>query len=372
MAKKRTITLKDALDRYIDTVSVDKKGWQQESYRRNVIKKYPIATMYMHEITSVDVAEYRDYRLSEINPKTGKPISGNTVRLELALLSSLYNLAISEWGTCTVNPVKPVRRPKCNPGRNRRLSAFEERILTKFFKKNSNELYCIFVIALETGMRQGEILSLLWENINLQTGIAHLPETKNGTWRDVPLTIKARKMLADMEQKIRGKVFGYKSSGFKSAWRRAILELEIEDLHFHDLRHEAISRLFELGTLNVIEIASISGHKSLMMLKRYTHLRAYQLVKKLDAKKKSINKLATYFVPYPAIVSEDERGMHIVDLLDFSEIQVQAVTKEKAVEEASSCLLKVLARAAQNGKSVPVPGELRGGAKEIILINPLQ
>lgn len=108
-----------------------------------------------------------------------------------------------------------------------------------------------------------------------------------------------------------------------------------------------------------------------MMLKRYTHLRAYQLVKRLDSKKKSIHKLATYFVPYPAILNENEEGMYVVDLLDFSDIHVQAITKEKAVAEASSCLLKVLARAAQSGKSVPVPGELKSGSKEVILINPL-
>ena len=372
MTKKRTLLLRDALDRYVDTVSTEKKGWQQESYRRNVIKKYPIADKLMSQITSVDIAEYRDVRLAEINPKTGKNISGNTVRLELALLSSLYNLAISEWGTCSFNPVKPVRRPKCNPGRNRRLSTYEEKKLSNFFKKTCQELYCIFILALETGMRQGEILSLAWENINLQTGIAHLPETKNGSWRDVPLSMRARQVLTDMVQKVHGNVFSYKSSGFKSAWRRAILALAIKDLHFHDLRHEAISRLFELGTLNVIEVAAISGHKSLMMLKRYTHLRAYQLVKKLDSKKKSINKLASYFVSYPAVHTQDEKGMHTVDLLDFTDIKVREFSKERALEEASSRLLKVLARAAQNGKSVPVPGELKGGANEVILINPLQ
>ncbi|EHC5911056.1 tyrosine-type recombinase/integrase, partial [Salmonella enterica subsp. enterica serovar Eastbourne] len=94
-----------------------------------------------------------------------------------------------------------------------------------------------------------------------------------------------------------GTVFHYKSTGFKSAWRVALQKLKIENLHFHDLRHEAISRLFELGTLNVMEVAAISGHKSLNMLKRYTHLRAYQLVSKLDTRRRQSQKIATYFVP---------------------------------------------------------------------------
>ncbi|STQ14842.1 shufflon-specific DNA recombinase [Enterobacter cloacae] len=96
-----------------------------------------------------------------------------------------------------------------------------------------------------------------------------------------------------------GAGFDYTSNGFKSAWRVLLAELEIHDLHFHDLRHEAVSRLFELGTLNVMEVAAISGHKSMNMLKRYTHLRASQLVSKLDARRRQAQKLATLFVPYP-------------------------------------------------------------------------
>ncbi len=89
----RKMTLSRALDKYLKTVSVHKKGHLQEFYRANVIRRYPIAQRFMDEITTVDIAAYRDMRLAEINPRTGKAITGNTVRLELALLSSMYNIA---------------------------------------------------------------------------------------------------------------------------------------------------------------------------------------------------------------------------------------------------------------------------------------
>ncbi len=96
--KIRKMTLNRALDKYLKTVSVHKKGHLQEFYRVNVIKRHPMAERYMDEITTVDIATYRDQRLAQINPRTGRQITGNTVRLELALLSSLFNIASVEWG----------------------------------------------------------------------------------------------------------------------------------------------------------------------------------------------------------------------------------------------------------------------------------
>lgn len=250
----RKMSLSRALDKYLKTVSVHKKGHQQEFYRSNVIKRYPIALRNMDEITTVDIATYRDVRLAEINPRTGKPITGNTVRLELALLSSLFNIARVEWGTCRTNPVELVRKPKVSSGRDRRLTSSEERRLSRYFREKNLMLYVIFHLALETAMRQGEILALRWEHIDLRHGVAHLPETKNGHSRDVPLSRRARNFLQMMPVNLHGNVFDYTASGFKNAWRIATQRLRIEDLHFHDLRHEAISRFFELGSLNVPDL----------------------------------------------------------------------------------------------------------------------
>ncbi|EBX7470022.1 site-specific integrase [Salmonella enterica subsp. diarizonae serovar 58:r:z53] len=364
----KKLSLSRALDRYLDTVSVHKRGYQQEFWRVGVIKRHPVTQKMMDEVTTVDIAAYRDDRLAQVNPRTGKPISGDTVRLELALLSSLYNLAKVEWGTCRANPVEAVRKPKASPGRDRRLTSSEERRLSKYFQARNAELYTIFHLALETGMRQGEILSLRWEHIDLQHGVAHLPVTKNGSVRDVPLSRRARQLLQQLPVQLSGPVFHYKSSGFKSAWRAARQYLKIENLHFHDLRHEAISRLFELGTLNVMEVAAISGHKSLNMLKRYTHLRAYQLVSKLDVRRRQSQKIATYFVPYPAVL-EDAGDIFRVHLHDFEGMSVCGHTREAAMDAASVMLLRRLATAAQHGERVPRPGDLPLQAG--IMINPL-
>ena len=173
------MTLNRALDKYLKTVSIHKKGHLQEFYRVNVIKRHPMAERYMDEITTVDIATYRDQRLAQINPRTGRQITGNTVRLELALLSSLFNIARVEWGTCRMNPVELVRKPKISSGRDRRLTSGEERRLSRYFRDKNQQLHVIFHLALETAMRQGEILTLRWEHLDLQHGVAHLPETKN-------------------------------------------------------------------------------------------------------------------------------------------------------------------------------------------------
>lgn len=115
-SRVKKLSLSRALDRYLDTVSVHKRGYRQEFWRVGVIKRHPVAQKMMDEVTTVDIAAYRDERLAQVNPRTGKPISGDTVRLELALLSVLCNLAKVEWGTCRVNPVAGVRRPKSSPG----------------------------------------------------------------------------------------------------------------------------------------------------------------------------------------------------------------------------------------------------------------
>ncbi|ENP1270548.1 site-specific integrase [Salmonella enterica] len=372
----KKMSLSKALDKYYATVSVHKRGHQQEFYRVNVIQRHPLARKAMDEITTVDIASYRDDRLSQVNMRTGQCISGNTVRLELALLSSLYNLASVEWGTCRTNPVEMVRKPKVPGGRDRRLTSQEERRLSRYFQTQSSVLYTIFHLALETAMRQGEILSLRWEHIDMQHGVAHLPMTKNGSSRDVPLSRKARNLLQNLTMALSGDVFNYTSAGFKSAWRVALGRLKIEDLHFHDLRHEAISRFFELGTLNVMEVAAISGHRSLNMLKRYTHLRAYQLVSKLDARRRQTQKIAPYFVPYPACIETVTEGPdghvgYCIYLPDFEDLHVCGLTRESTIEAAGILLLRTLAQAAQRGERVPQPGALPDGMADRIMIHPL-
>ena len=199
----------DALDLYRAKVSILKKGFAQETYRIEQLKRSFLAAKNMRDVTSVDVATYRDARLAQQNAKTGQPLSPATVRLELALLSNLFDIARIEWGTCDENPVLKVRKPKPSPGRERRLMPREERLLMRYAESYPNpDLAAIIRLALETAMRQGELLGLQWERVNLRSRIIHLAETKNGSKRDVPLSVKARNVLMQLEPKANGPVFG--------------------------------------------------------------------------------------------------------------------------------------------------------------------
>lgn len=247
------VTVREAFGRYRTKISILKKGYAQEKYRIEQICRSFLGDKVTRQVTSVNIATYRDQRLEEINPRTKRVLATSTVRLEMSLLSNFFDIGRIEWGICDANPVANVRKPKCPPGRDRRLTAREDRLILRYCHGHTNpDFYSIVVIALETAMRQGEILNMRWEHINLKTRIAHLQETKNGTKRDVPLSVKARDALIRIGVKTKGRVFGYTAEGLKSTWRFMLKKLSIQDLHFHDLRHEAISRLFELGSLDMI------------------------------------------------------------------------------------------------------------------------
>ena len=124
-------------------------------------------------------------------------------------------------------------------------------------------------------------MALRWENVDLTRRIAHLPDTKNGEARTVPLSSTSVGVLRALPRSLHGEVFpGLTAEAVKRAFARATRRAGIEGLHFHDLRHEATTRLFERG-LNIMEVATITGHKDLRMLRRYTHLKAEDLAKKL-------------------------------------------------------------------------------------------
>jgi integrase len=175
-----------------------------------------------------------------------------------------------------------IRRPKHNKSRERRLSVEEEsRLMLELETKTRNPwMRPIVIFAIETGMRRSEILSLTWEYVDLQRRVARLVDTKNGEGRSVPLTLKATSLLLSMPRSIDGRVFATTAEAVKLSFQRAVVRSQIDDLHFHDLRHEAVSRLFEKG-LNVMEVSSVSGHKTLQMLKRYTHLSSDILLSKI-------------------------------------------------------------------------------------------
>ncbi len=268
-------TLGELLERYMREVTPHKKSADSETIRvKRLIREESLCQHKATALTGKLLAEWRDKRLQEV--------TGSTVSREIDILSHAINTARREWGIHINNPVGLIRRPKHNKSRERRLLADEEaKLLHELESKTRNPwIKHVVVFAVETGMRRGEILSLVWGNVDLQKRIARLVDTKNGEGRSVPLTLKATALIGSLPRSIDGRVFATTEEAVKLAFARAVERARIDDLHFHDLRHEAISRLFEKG-LNVMEVASISGHKTLQMLKRYTHLEAEKLITKL-------------------------------------------------------------------------------------------
>lgn len=166
-------------------------------------------------------------------------------------------------------------------GRERRLRPGEFERLSEAAKQTRNKYVLpIVTLAIETGMRRGEILTVQKEHIDLVRRTLLIPEAKNGRARTIPLSKRAVALLTVYAIK-EGRLFPLSGNALRLAWERLTCRAGIEDLHFHDLRHEAISRLFERG-LSVPEVALISGHRDLRMLLRYTHPIAEGILRKLN------------------------------------------------------------------------------------------
>jgi len=182
------------------------------------------------------------------------------------------------------NPVKNIRKPRVNNSRSRRLSNEEEIILLAKCREHSLMMESVVIFAIETAMRLGEIINLKWSDVNITHRFAIINETKNGEMRKIPLSNTSIDTLKTLTKRLGSdKVFWrWKSvSSFESSWQRVVLKSGIENFRFHDLRHEATSRLFEMN-LNMMEVSTITGHKTLQMLKRYTHLSIDKITKKIN------------------------------------------------------------------------------------------
>lgn len=267
-------TLSEALDRYAREVSSTKKGTAQELSIIAKLKESELAPLYLGAIQGKHVALYRDSLIAD----GYKPA---TIKRRLAVLSHVYTIADKEWGIDGLyNPVPRVAIKTPNNARDRRLHAGEEEKLLEGAREYGGNLESIIRFALETAMRRGEIAAMRWSRIEKDGNVLVVPKTKNGDLRRVPLSTTATAILHDLPRRIDGKVWGVRADSITQAFGRLCDRVGIEDLHFHDLRHEATSRLFEKG-LNPMQVAAITGHKTLTMLKRYTHLRAEDLARLL-------------------------------------------------------------------------------------------
>lgn len=284
------MSIKEALERYEREVIPTKSTATQEREQSRIkLLKSEFGNYSLAALTADIVAEFRDTRL-----RSGK--ANNTVRLELALLGHLYSTAIKEWNIALpTNPVAQIKKPSPGKGRDTRLSTKDQLRLLIALKKHSNPMLAwIFEIAIETGMRRNEILTLRTNQVNTERRIVSLTDTKNGGARTVPLTKTATQVFTDaLNYPMRpedcdliffgepGKDKKRSPYEFDKIWREIRDSIGMNHLHFHDSRHEAVSRLVEAGFSDQ-EAASVSGHKTMQMLRRYTHLRAEDLVAKLD------------------------------------------------------------------------------------------
>jgi integrase len=262
------------VDRYLAEVTPAKKGSKQELNRGRQIARTSLGSMQLDKLTSEVVSKYRDGRLREV--------SNNTVRLELAFISVVFEQCAKEWGYKISNPVKQIRIPKPGKPRQRRLSPGEEEALLAACSAScATYLHSLVVLAIETGMRFGELVSIKWGNVDLSARTVHLPDTKNGHPRTVPLSARALGTLKSLSSSDGVKVFAQHRRTIRAAFGAALKRSGVgSDLRFHDLRHEAVTRLFEKG-LNPIEVGMISGHRSMSMLQRYTHMRPEGLLARL-------------------------------------------------------------------------------------------
>jgi len=272
---------------YLQEVSPGKKGASSEQYRLGaILRDDPIAQVKMSSLTSKLMASWRDRRL--------KVVSGSTTNRDLSLMSAVINWARREQGVhLSENPISMIRRPPEGRGRTRRLSNVEEKsLLTALVVPPRDEkgrhtgpsnkwMLPLVSFAIETAMRRSEILRLRWTDVHLEERYVHLSDTKNGDSRDVPLSSRAINILIELPRDESGRVFPISADSVKKSFERATIRAGLENLRFHDLRHEATSRLAQKLS-NVLELSSVTGHKSLQMIKRYYHPRAQDLASKLD------------------------------------------------------------------------------------------
>lgn len=271
-------TLREALERYRDTVSINKKGMRWETIRINkFIRTIPFINYYLIEIKPAQLAQWRDDALKTLQP--------SSVRREINLLGAILELARKEWGWLRENPFTDVKKPTNPPSRDRLISADEVQRITNALgyadgfnikiETKQQQVAIAFLFALETAMRAGEIVSLTWDRVNFEAKFVSLVETKNGDSRKVPLSNKAINLLKSLRHLDAVNVFTVDSASFSTLFRRARDKCGIDNLHFHDTRHQAITSLSR--KLTVIQLARVVGHRDLRSLMIYYNETATEL-----------------------------------------------------------------------------------------------
>ena len=268
----KSITLCEAMQRYQQTVSIYKKRPKIEGYRIQAWMNSKLSNLKLEHLKTFHLAKWRDEQIK-------KSYQPNTIRLQLAVLSHCYNVAKSEWGyEYLVNPVTNLARPKLPKVRETRIS--DQDIALIIINTKSLLLPSIINLSLYTGMRRSELVKLRWTDVNWEKHYIHIKNTKNEEERFIPLTKKIKKVLKNINVE-NDQVFNITEHAVTVAFTRAVKRSNLSHMSFHTLRHEDITRFFEMG-LSIPEVAAISGHKSWSMLRRYTHLNSYKVTQKIN------------------------------------------------------------------------------------------
>jgi len=300
-------TLREALERYRRDILPEKRHPYQENCRIDRWLTNDLAYRTLAGLRGVDFAKYRDDRRA-----LGR--AENTIRLELQIISHLFEIARKEWGMEGLsNPLNNIRKPTGSRSRDRRLRPGEFDVLHALLAASGNRWAATaFELAIETSLRQSALFAIHWEWLDLpRQMIKFPPEARGADNKSVPAVLPLSRRAVDIFRHLAamaenaddrlsralygptnadatilsGRVFGTTTNAVICAWKKAINRAsldtpETKSLRWHDLRHEAASRLFEKG-LHPIEVASITGHRSMQMLQRYTHLKPENLVEKL-------------------------------------------------------------------------------------------
>lgn len=270
----RTTKTSDLVNRYKKDITPQKKSHRAETLVLSAFLRHPISNKKLSNLKKQDFVKYRDQRL--------KSIKASSLKRELTVIRHVFQIAMDEWDIpLTRNPVAELNFKAQDFGRERRLKDGEyEKLILAAQTRQNPYIPIVIIFAIESAMRRGEILALAWNQVDLKRRCATILESKNGHSRTIPLTPTAYALLQGIDRD--GElVFPLTKDALKMAWGRLLKVAKIEDLHFHDLRHEAVSRFFELG-LTVPEVASISGHRDTRMLLRYAHANTSKLQAKLE------------------------------------------------------------------------------------------
>ena len=251
-------SLRAAIGQY-RPIAEARKGWQAELCRLKTLEAMPFVDTPLPDISPAVVSAWRDARLAVVAPVT--------VRRELIMLSAIFRLAIREWGWCKTNPVAQIDKPRAGPARRRGVSEVEIRGICAQLERTpqGRQVAQMFRLAIETGMRLGELCSLRWADV--EDKFVRLRATKNGDVREVPLSVAARAVIHARRGVDPDDVFTITANAASLSFQRARTAAGHADVHFHDSRAEAVTRLSK--KLDVMQLARMIGHRDIKSLLFY-------------------------------------------------------------------------------------------------------